>query len=190
MFRAADLNTVLRTAGVGEIPKFKDQKVALWAKLMADPARIRTALTQINGRCRQALEILQRAGGELRTTRYRTLLERAGILKETKSTRRSSAFLTYDQHPENARDPATFEEVLAALLKYGLIWTHTLPASAIGATKLGFEGGRFVYIPAEVARHLPPPPELPRAEPQISHVLAGFGPHLPARPVSDVERRA
>ncbi|MGC8781936.1 MAG: helicase-associated domain-containing protein, partial [Anaerolineae bacterium] len=167
------MNTILRAADVGDLPKFKDEKVILWTRLMGDPARIRTALNRINERCRKALEVLQRADGELRTERYRTLLKRAGIVKEPPPAKRGRAFSAYGEHPENARDPATFEEVLAALLKYGLIWTHTLQAGFVTATKLGFEGGRFVYIPAEVARHLPPPALLSRAEPQITHVLAG-----------------
>ncbi|MCX7668531.1 MAG: hypothetical protein N2439_00470, partial [Anaerolineae bacterium] len=171
-FRVSDLNTILRTAGV-EVPKFKDEKVALWARLIADPVRIRKALPQLNDRCRKALEVLQRAGGELRTERYRTLLKRAGVTKEPVAGKRTVAYPYADQHPENARDPATFEEILAALLKHGLIWTHTVRSAGTGATKLGFEGGRFVYIPPEVERHLPPPPELPHIEPQITHVLAG-----------------
>ncbi len=172
-FRANDLSTILRTAGVNDVPKFKDEKVALWAKLMADPKRIQTALNRINGRCRKALEVLQRADGELRTERYRLLLTRAGIVKEPAAGKHRTAYFVDRQHPENAGDPKTFAEVLAALLKYGLIWTHTLPAGAMTTTKIGFEGGRFVYIPSEVAAHLPPVTALPHAEPPIAHVLPG-----------------
>ncbi len=172
-FRANDLNTILRTAGVRDIPKFKDEKAALWAKLIADPQRIQTALRQINNRCRKALEVLQRADGELRTERYRALLTRAGIVKEPAPGKRRATYSSYGQHPEHASDPMTFEEVLAALLKYGLIWTHSLSAGTITTAKLGFDGGRFVYIPQEVAVHLPPVASLPRTEPSIAHVLPG-----------------
>jgi hypothetical protein len=172
-FRANELAVMLRTAGVADVPKNKEGRIELWARLIGDPARIRAALGRLNTRCRKALEIVQLAGGELRTTRFQSLLARSGQLKEPAKGKRTGGYNYYDQHPENAPDPATFEEVLAALLKYGLIWTHTLPAHEPGSARLGFEGGRFVYIPAEVARHLPPVVAPARAQPTIKHVLPG-----------------
>ena len=94
-------------------------------------------------------------------------------MKEEPKQKRTGIYDYYSQHPENTTDPGTFDEVLAALLKHGLIWTHTLPASQPSNAKLGFEGGRFVYIPPEVARHLPPVPEPERAKPQVSQALPG-----------------
>lgn len=172
-FRAADIALILRTAGVADAPKTKEGKIELWARLIGDPARIRTALSRINVRCRKALEILQLAGGEMRTTRLHSLLARGGYLKEPVKEKRAVAYKYYEQHPESALDPGAFEEVLAALLKYGLIWTHTLPPHQSGSAKLGFEGGRFVYIPAEVAVHLPPAVAPERAQPAITHTLPG-----------------
>ncbi len=172
-FRANEIASILRAAGIAEIPKSKEEKTELWLKLIGDPGRIRTALSQVNTRCRKALEVLQQAGGELRTARFRELLERKGVVKESAKARRPSFGYYPTQHSVSTPDPATFEEVLATLLKYGLIWTHTLPGHVQGNAKLGFEGGRFVYIPEEVARHLPPPVIPERARPEIGHVLAG-----------------
>ena len=172
-FRANDVATVLRTAGVVDMPKTKDGKTDLWEKLIGDPGRIRIALGRINPRCRKALQLLQLADGEVRTARYRGLLQRSGVLKEEPKQKQTGIYDYYSQHPENTTDPGTFDEVLAALLKHGLIWTHTLPASQPSNAKLGFEGGRFVYIPPEVARHLPPVPEPERAKPQVSQALPG-----------------
>ena len=47
-FRANDVATVLRTAGVVDMPKTKDGKTDLWDKLIGDPGRIRIALGRIN----------------------------------------------------------------------------------------------------------------------------------------------
>lgn len=176
-FRANDIATVLRAAGVVEIPKTKDGKTDLWVKLIGDPARISNALKKVNPRCRKALQYLQLAGDELRTSRFQSLLHRAGVLRTESKEKRPAKGAGYygytGQHPENALDPATFEEVLAALLKQGLIWTHTLPVYEPSNAKLGFEGGRFVYIPPEVLRHLPTVPEPERVKPQITQVLPG-----------------
>ena len=59
----------------------------------------------------------------------------------------------YAPSPEEARDPVTFEEILAALLKQGLVISHMVPGNS--NAKLGFEGGLFVYVPEEIAAHLP-----------------------------------
>ncbi|MDQ1301091.1 MAG: hypothetical protein QG637_1012 [Chloroflexota bacterium] len=172
-FRANDVATILRTTGIVDIPKTKDGKTELWVKMIGDPARIRTALSRVNARCRKALQILQLADGEIRTTRFQSLLKRNGVLKEAAKTKQTNVYNYYGQHPENATDPGAFDEVLAALLKFGLIWTHTLPAHEPSNAKLGFEGGRFVYIPDVVARHLPSVAEPERAQAEIEHTVAG-----------------
>lgn len=172
-FRANDVATILRTAGVVDVPKTKDGKTELWVKMIGDPTRIRTALGRINARCRKALQILQLADGEIRTTRFQSLLKRNGVLKEAVKTKRTNVYNYYGQHPENTTDPGTFDEVLAMLLKYGLVWTHTLPAHEPSNAKLGFEGGRFIYIPDVVARHLPPVAEPERAATAVEHAVAG-----------------
>jgi hypothetical protein len=171
-FRANEIGVILRAAGVADIPKTKDGKTALWLKLIGDPARIKKALTQITPRCRKALELLQVAGDEIRTIRYRTLLSRAGLL-EKESKQHAPQATWHQPRFEDARDPVTFEEIVAVLLKYGLIWTHTLPGDALPTAKLGFEAGRFVYIPQEIAVHLPPPSQRELGEPEIQHILNG-----------------
>ncbi len=172
-FRANEIGMILRAAGATDMPKSKEGKITLWLKLIGDPVRIQKALTQVTPRCRKALELLQQAGGELRTIRYRTLLERAGHLERESRHKATTQAAWYQPRPEDVRDPVTFEEVLAVLLKYGLIWTHTLPTASLPTAKLGFEGGRFVYIPKEIAAHLSPPPERPRDETPVMYELNG-----------------
>ncbi|MBM4456657.1 MAG: hypothetical protein FJ011_02640 [Chloroflexi bacterium] len=168
-FRANELSAVLYAAGVRDVPKSKQSKVDLWTRLMADPARIQQALSKLTPRGLKALQALQALGsGEVRASRYRAVLERAKLL-EAQTRQRA---LRYAQPtPENATDPVTFEEILAALLKYGLIWSHT-PGGAMNS-KLGFEGGFYVYIPSEVAIHLPPPPPQARPAVQVGFALPG-----------------
>jgi hypothetical protein len=171
-FRANDIGQMIRLAGIAEIPKTKDGKTLLWVQLLGDAGRVREALRKLNARSRKALELLQQAGGELRTARFRDLLERNGLLR-TETKKKSARDAWYAAQPEQASDPASFEEILATLLKWGLIWTHTLPGGSPTNAKLGFEGGRYVYIPPEVARHLPPAPPRSLVEVQVAHVLEG-----------------
>ncbi len=167
-FNANDVTTMLRTAGVRDLPKTKEGKTKLWQQQMTDPARIRGVLARLRPRLRQALQVLQAIeGAELRTGRYRGLLERAGIVKASVS----QGYTWPPPRPENATDPTTFEEVLAHLLLYGLVWSHTLPEGSPATARIGFEGGLYVYIPAEVALHLPPVPPKERALLQVTHVL-------------------
>ena len=174
IFNANDLGSVLRQAGVSDLPKTKEGKNKLWLQMVGDPARINQALVGLPLRYRRALELLQTAESELRTQRYRGLLERAGILETPGKT--GDNIIAWPQagaRPESAANPATFGEVLAALLKRGLIWTYGLPAGAPANARIGLEGGRYVYIPREVAAHLPPPPAKVRNLPDIPHVVAG-----------------
>ena len=170
-FRANDLAYMLRTAGITDIPRTKDGKVQLWVRLIGRQERIEAAVRQITPRCLKALQVLQARGpqAELRTSRYHSLLGRAGLLeKESRQRRRPYG----DNHPESADEPVTFEEILASLLLHGLIGSHTVPPGP--SSKLGFEGGLFVYIPKEVAPHLPPLPENDKqSHLVIDHVIAG-----------------
>jgi hypothetical protein len=165
------LGTVLSQAGVTTLPKTKQDRVALWVLLLPDRKRIERSLDGLTPRCRKALELLQAVGGELRTVRYESLLTRAGLL-EKQSKQKKPADRWASPRPEDAVDPVTFAEVLAALVKHGLIWTHT---SLAGSTyKLAFAmPGRFAVILPEVAAQLPPLPKRAEAVRSVPHVLPG-----------------
>lgn len=168
MFNANDIATILRASGIRDIPKTKEGKSRLWCRQMVDPARIRAALDGLLPRPRQALQVLQAVeGAELRTARYRSLLRRRGIVKES-----VRANVWPPARPEYAADPASFEEVLAHLLLHGLVWTHTLPPNAQSTARIGFSGGLYVYIPDEVLAQLPPLPVKERVRPTVTHVLS------------------
>lgn len=168
-FNTNNVATMLRTAGIRDIPKAKEDRTRQWHQQMTDPARIRAVLARLQPRLRQALQVLQAVeGAELRTSRYRKLLERAGIVKNSQP----QAKVWPPGRPENATNPTTFEEVLAHLLLYGLIWSHTMPEGSPATARIGFEGGLYVYIPAEVAAHLPAVSPEARAEPVVAHVLS------------------
>jgi hypothetical protein len=79
------------------------------------------------------------------------------------------------EQPQGRTGPQlpTFPDLLETLLRSGLLWTHTLPEGAPANARINMGGGRFVYIPQEVAGHLPPPPVPAEALPQVAHVLPG-----------------
>ena len=135
-YKTETLSAVLGQAGVSAIPKTKEDKVSLWILVMPDRKRIERSLSQLTPRCRKALELLQAAGGELRTSRFESLVARAGLLeKQSKQKKPAERWAT--TRPEDAADPATFLEVLAALVKHGLVWTHTNPGGT--NAKLAFD---------------------------------------------------
>ena len=172
-FNANDLTAILYQAGVKDLPKAKDGKVKLWAQLIGDANRIREVLAKLPARPRRALEVLQRAEGEVRTQRFRDLLAREGI-SERKKENPAAQWGRTDVQRGIDLEPTTFEQILASLLRNGLIWTYGLPEGAPTNMRIGFEGGRYVYIPSAVALHLPPaPPARIRPPVEVGHVLGG-----------------
>ncbi len=172
-FNANDLTSVLRAAGVIDLPKTKQDKIKLWLKMVGDPARIRRALDQLTPSNRRALEILQGVEGEVRTVRYRSLLVRAGVANANdEMPPRPGGQLKKAAAAQKPTLPL-FAVILEDLLRAGLIWTHTLPPGETTSAKVDFHGGRFVYIPMEVAKHLPPPPTTKPVVPQVAQTLEG-----------------
>ncbi len=161
--RANVIASMLQTAGVTDVPKSKDGKVALWETTLVNEARIKQAYARLTPRCRSALQVLlaRGPGAELRRSRYEGLLQRAGLLAK-ESRQRGTGWSA--PRPEEAREPVTFGEVLAALLKEGLVVSHGVAGNS--NAKLGFDGGLFVYVPEAIAAYLPPvsPPSRQRAE--------------------------
>lgn len=174
-FNANDLGAVLSTAGVADVPKLKHEKVRLWIRLVGDPARIQRALAGLTPESRRALELLQGTGGELRTERFRSILVRAGVVLPKEPDPYGYAYNRQPAQPAAKKEPSlpSFQQVLVSLLQAGLIWPHTLPEGQPANAKIGFDGGRFVYIPEEVALHLPPPPVKEHLLPRLAQTLEG-----------------
>lgn len=172
-FNANDLGSVLSAAGVADVPKLKHHKVRLWIGMVGDPARIQRALAGLTPGNRRALELLQGVGGEVRTERFRSLLVRAGVVSPKAEDPYGYAYNRQTTPTKEEPSLPLFRQVLASLLQAGLIWTHTLHEGQPGNAKIGFDGGRFVYIPDEVAPHLPPPPIKEHPLPQVAQTLEG-----------------
>ncbi len=170
-FNAADLGAVLNRAGVLQIPKTRHEKIQLWLTLVGDPQRIQRALAKLTPAQRRVLEMLQMAGGEMRTDRLRGRMVRSGVASA--QTEPIYGYRTTAQPAKPSPSLPSFAELLEELLRAGLVWTHTLRENQPGNAKLSFDGGRFVYIPQEVARHLPPPPLQISSSPQIAQTLEG-----------------
>ncbi len=172
-FNANDLTTVLRDADVVDMPKSKRDKIQLWLHMVGDPVRIRLALDRLTPASRRALQILQRVDGEVRTVRFRSLLVRAGVANPRDESTLGKRGPSAAQTAKQKADLPQFARILEDLLRAGLIWTHTLPQGTMPSSKLDLHGGRYVYIPVEVARHLPPPPDAQTVVPQVTQTLEG-----------------
>ena len=172
-FNSNDLGGVLYKAGVADIPKTKHDKVKLWLEMVGDPDRIHRTLVGLTPPSRRALELLQGQGGEVRTERFRSLLLRTAVVSAEEAS--SYGYYSSSRKALAKKDPSkpAFSETLEELLRSGLIWTHTLREGMPGNAKLNFDGGRFVYIPDEVAQHLPPAPVRERALPPVAQTLEG-----------------
>lgn len=172
-FSANELGTVLHTAGVTNVPGSKQAKIALWLKIAGDPTRIRRARDQLSPAGRRALEILQSTNTALRTQRLRSLLVSAGVVSFTVESPFRYAQPNAAAAAAQKSGLPPFSAVLEELLRRGLIWTHTPYASRASKTAIDFRGGRYVFIPAEIAAHLPPLPVKERAAPQMVQTLDG-----------------
>ncbi len=171
-FNANDLANILQSWGLSELPKTKEGKIGLWLREVGNPARINRMLAALPSRARRGLELLQRSGDELRTQRFKELLTRESIADESKTPASQRSY--YDTRTIFTPDPITAGDIVARLLRDGLIWTHTIPTGMPGNTRLSFDGGQFVYIPHEVAAHLPPPsPKEQKPLPTITGTLNG-----------------
>jgi hypothetical protein len=172
-FHASLLGAMLNQAGVANVPKAKSDKIQLWLRLVGDPQRIQAALARLTPAQRRALEILQLAGGEIRTDRFRSRLAVAGVATAKAEPTYGYGVRIVAQTPKPSVSLPLFAQVLEDLLREGLIWTHTLREGQPGSAKIDFTGGRYVYIPKEVARHLPPLPIKQSPAPLIAQTLEG-----------------
>lgn len=168
-FNANDLGQMLIGAGVLDAPKLKQDKVRIWLTVVGDPNRIQRALAGLSPAGRRALELLQGMEGEVRTERLRGQLVRSGVASPQEES--AYSYRGAAAKPASGLPPAS--RLLEELLRAGLIWTHTLPEGQPANAKIGFQGGRYVYIPEEVARHLPPAPIKESPVPRIALTLEG-----------------
>lgn len=168
-FHHDDLAIVLRQAGVEPAPKSKRGRIDRWLKLIGDSQRIQRAYQALTPRCRQALQRLQVVEGDLLRVRYQAALERLDIAE--KSAAGSRAYSWGRRDPTFADDPKTFDEILTTLLVNGLIWTHTVEDRY--GSRVNLAGGVYVYVPEEVAAHLPAPPERQHPVLDIVQTLEG-----------------
>lgn len=171
-FNAASLGQMLLATGVSEVPRLKDDKIALWLDMVGDPERIQRALQRLTEPELRSLQALQARGGELRTDRYRSLLLQAKLVSEDPPARRGYGLLARAMVKPSPGTPS-FGTLLEKLMRSGLVWTHTLGDYQQSNAKLNFDGGRYVYIPNEVAPHLPPPPDAGPSVPQVTTSLEG-----------------
>lgn len=71
---------MLNQAGVANVPKAKSDKIRLWLRLVGrSPSASRPRWLSLTPAQRRALEILQLAGGEIRTDSFRSRLAVAGV---------------------------------------------------------------------------------------------------------------
>lgn len=169
-FNTAVLNTLLQKAGVANPPKTKEGRIEAWQQLLGDRERIRQQYARLPSVVRRALDLLRESGGELTQPRYESLLVKAGFV-QARPARGPGGRAQPPQTPGLLEYGAVRER----LLQGGLIWSYSAPDPRTSTLRLDLEGGYWVYVPAEVAAHLPPIRDFVRAiaVPPIKTTLLG-----------------
>ncbi len=169
-FNTTILNHLLQKAGVVPTPKTKEERVEAWRRLLGDKERIHAQYERLPSVMRQALDLLREAGGELTQARYQSLLVRAGLVQSRPAPGPGGR-----AQPPQKPGLLEYGAVREHLLQAGLIWSYTPLTPHTSNLRLDLTGGYYVYVPTEVAAHLPPIRDHVRtiAVPDIKTVLPG-----------------
>lgn len=143
------LEPMIRKAGA-VVPSSRKEQAALWERLVGNPARIQAALNALSKEEAQALNVLQKRGGELSTKWFCNLLQVANLVPADNHNYSSVIWFDPKQHR-----PIRFWSLLRALMTAGLVLTHTKHPHQRSNSLLDFSAGLYVYIPDEVQCHLP-----------------------------------
>lgn len=150
-FNTTVLNTFLQKAGVAPTPKSKEARVDAWCRLLGDKKRIVADYERLPTVLRRSLDLLRESGGDLSQPRYESLLVNAGLVQARPASGPGGR-----AQPPQKPGLLEYSAVREGLLEAGLIWSYTPLDPRTSSTRLDLEGGYRVYVPAEVADHLPP----------------------------------
>lgn len=155
------------------------QKAALvreLARVLNQGEHVEAAVARLTPPERQALGLLQSAGGEVYASALKGKLLKEGVVKPTpkvQPTWRGGDFVTWYEGNPNYRGQPAFEDLIARLTRRGLVLSR-VPTRPEG-NLIEWTPGEILFIPKGVRTRLPdfaPPPQVgPIEEPP--QVLAG-----------------
>lgn len=153
----------------------KDQVHALMRDRFFTRERVQSSWEKLNERERAVLNRLLLRGGEVATRVFRREIIRAGLATEAPKIEPQPYFYYDTEAPyarggyvgkPDRRDSTVFEDVIARLTYYGLVFSRDTPLTS-GQTpyKLQFHPGKTLYVPEIVRRYLPEPEPIPLSLP-------------------------
>ena len=133
----------------------KERLIGALAPVLYDGNSVRAALAELIGRERMLLDRIILAGGQVRTAIVKAQLEDEGITLPARTDGRFNSYFGSRETGElRVRDSTKFEDLVARLGAYGLVFT----AEPIGTSGYIVETGRpghRLFIPDEILKHLP-----------------------------------
>ena len=147
-YNANILKEILRHMHV-EPKKRKADNVKLLQQKLPIRGRIHLEMTKLSDAEKMTLARVLFMGNEARSNRLKNQLLQDDLIKET--PKGISNYVSYEGKHSYKGTPA-FEDVIARLVKRGLIFSHTIANS--NKTVLGWSPGRYIFIPNEILRHV------------------------------------
>lgn len=136
----------------------KKDLVELLARELLSVKRIQAAYSQLNDTERAALDNIRQRVTPVRCDQLRRQLIAAGVVRRAPTDGSSGYPRAYEGQP-TPRSSRVFEDVLARLTQFGLVFSVTRPSTGIPHRQT-LSPGRSVFVPEAIARHLPPLPAL------------------------------
>lgn len=140
----------------------KEQLISFMQKEFFTQKRVQNSLAHLNERERAVLNRLRLRGDTVATQTFKRELLRAGLTTETPEPTPSSSYYvsyenTYEGQPR--QNSAVFEDIIARLTYYGLVFSAEPAAATTGGTpaKLQFHPAATLYIPTIIRPYLPTP---------------------------------
>lgn len=159
------VETGVMTRG-GSKPK-KALVVSQLASKLGTAKRVKASLADLDDLAKSVLARLQMFGGTVVTTRFQRDLVRAKLTTEEPQPMR--VYGGYGPASESGdpykADSTLFDDVIARLTLHGFVFTEELTDGYGGYNyKFQFNAGATLFIPEEIAAHLPPPDPSPTAD--------------------------
>ncbi|MGB1250796.1 MAG: helicase-associated domain-containing protein [Candidatus Promineifilaceae bacterium] len=147
-YNAIILKEMLRHMYV-EPKTYKADNINLLIDKLSRRRRIRSEIAKLSDAEKITIARVIFMNNEARSKRLKNQLLQDNLIKRTPE--RYNTYAPYDGRPNYKTKPA-FEDLMAKLLKRGLVFSHTLPEG--NKTVIGWSPGRYIIIPEPILEHI------------------------------------